>query len=212
MSLAALTTAFVVAVVPVAPTEATLVGLGALASVTHASLVAVILVAGLGCSISDHLLYAAGRWGGGRLLGWLMGRGSIGRAAGWLIERFDRWGVAVFIAGRWLPAGGSAGAVLAGTLGWKLRRFTPASLIGSTLWACYATMLGYLGSAFTGNPLAGLGISLVIAVVVGLASRRVMHRRHAVAAPEPVSVASTEPEHTTTPVPQSPATPELVAA
>ncbi len=212
MSLAALTTAFVVAVVPVAPTEATLVGMGSLASVTHASLVAVILVAGLGCSISDHLLYAAGRWGGGRLLGWLMGRPSIGRAAGWLIERFDRWGVAIFIAGRWLPAGGSAGAILAGTLGWKLRRFTPASLIGSTLWAGYATMLGYLGSAFTGNPLAGLGISLILAVLVGLASRRVMHHRHAVAAPEQDLVASPGPECMATPAPECTTTPELIAA
>jgi hypothetical protein len=122
MSLAALITAFVVSVLPVTPTEPTLVAMGALTSVTHVSPVGVILVAGLGCSVSDHMLYAAGRWGGGRLL-------------------------------------------------------------------------GYLGSAFTGNPLDGLGISLIIAVVVGLASRRVLHRRHTVIDP----VTGLAPEHTATP-------------
>jgi|GEM_PF-3829333 len=192
MSLAVLLAAFVVAIVPVAPTEPTLVGLGALAAVTHLSPVGVIVVGGLGCSLSDHLLYAAGRWGGVRVLGWLSRRPATGRVTEWLVGRAGRWGVPVFIGARWLPAGGSAGAVLAGTLGWRLRRFTPTSLIGALLWACYATMLGYAGSAFTGNPLAGLGISLIIAVVVGLSARVLLHR-HPATGPALDSAAAVEP-------------------
>ena len=176
MDIAALITAFVVAALPIAPTEPTLVGLGALAAVLHVSPIVLIVVAGLGCSVSDHLLYAAGRWGGARAFGWLSHGRATGHATAWLVDRAERWGVPVFIAARWLPAGGSAGAVLAGSLRWRLRRFTPTSLIGSLLWACYATMLGYLGSAFTGNPLAGLGISLIVAVIVMLGMRPFLHR------------------------------------
>ncbi|MFJ4655919.1 VTT domain-containing protein [Nocardia sp. NPDC088792] len=176
MGLAALITAFVAAVLPVTPTEPTLVGLGALAAFTHVSPLTVMLVGGVGCSVSDHLLYAGGRWGGHRILGWLSRGRSTRKVTGWLLDRTGRWGAPIFIGARWLPAGGSAGAVLAGTLRWKLRRFTPVSLVGSMLWACYATMLGYLGSSITGNPLAGLGISLLVAVVLALAARPLLHR------------------------------------
>ncbi|WP_194289698.1 DedA family protein [Nocardia macrotermitis] len=204
MTLAALITAFVVAVVPVAPTEPTLVGLGALAAVTHASPIGVILIATLGCSISDHLFYAAGRWGGTRLLGPLARGRATARVTTWLLERAERYGAAAFIGGRWLPAGGTAGAALAGTLGWRLRRFTPASLLGSLLWSCYATALGYLGSTVTGNPLAGLGISLIIAIGVGLVARLVLHRQ---TAGEPV------PTHAEAEPPTiAPAAPVLLAA
>lgn len=185
MGLAALITAFVAAVLPVTPTEPTLVGLGALAAFTHVSPLTVILVGGLGCSVSDHLLYAGGRWGGHRILGWLSRGRSTRKVTNWLLDRTGRWGAPIFIGARWLPAGGSAGAVLAGTLRWKLRRFTPVSLIGSMLWACYATMLGYLGGSITGNPLAGLGISLLVAVVLALAARPLLHRHgQAITAPD----------------------------
>ncbi|MFI1912226.1 DedA family protein [Nocardia sp. NPDC020380] len=203
MGLAALITAFVAAVLPVTPTEPTLVGLGALAAFTHVSPVTVILVGGLGCSVSDHLLYAGGRWGGHRILGWLSRGRSTRTVTNWLLDRTRRWGAPIFIGARWLPAGGSAGAVLAGTLRWKLRRFTPVSLIGSMLWACYATMLGYLGSSITGNPLAGLGISLLVAVVLALAARPLLHRHgRAMTAPDDTATvadhAATLPDTTTT--------------
>ncbi|MBO0855008.1 MAG: VTT domain-containing protein [Nocardia sp.] len=189
MDLAALVTAFVVAVLPVAPTEPTLVGLGALASVAHVSPLAIILVAGLGCSISDHMFYAAGRWGGPRLLGLLSRWGAADRMTTWLVARAQSCGGPVFIGARWLPAGGSAGAAVAGTVGWSLRRFTPTSLVGSMLWSSYAALLGYLGSSFTGNPLAGLGISLLVMAAVALGGRPLMHRhRRGAAVPADIAV------------------------
>ncbi|MBU3067138.1 VTT domain-containing protein [Nocardia sp. NEAU-G5] len=212
MDIAALITAFVVAVLPIAPTEPTLVGLGALAAVLHVSPIVLILVAGLGCSASDHLLYAAGRWGGARVLAWLSRGRATGRATGWLVDRAERWGVPVFVAARWLPAGGSAGAVLAGSLRWRLRRFTPTSLLGSMLWACYATMLGYIGSAFTGNPLAGLGISLIVAVVVMLAMRPFLHQ-NVTGAPEVAAAVMIVPDDTVYDITPSDLTePILIAA
>jgi membrane protein DedA with SNARE-associated domain len=76
MSATALVTVFVVAVVPLVPTEAVLVGMGVLAASTGGSLLGVIAVATVGCSLSDHVLYLLARLAGGRVLGWWGGRSS----------------------------------------------------------------------------------------------------------------------------------------
>jgi membrane protein DedA with SNARE-associated domain len=70
VSAAALITVFVVAVVPLVPTEAVLIGMGVLAASTGVSLLGVVAVATVGCSLSDHALYLLGRVAGGRVLGW----------------------------------------------------------------------------------------------------------------------------------------------
>lgn len=169
-------TMFVVALVPLAPTEPMLIGMAVFASSGRFSLVEVIAVAAFGCTLSDHLLYATGRLAGVRLLDRLRGKGSVRAAGDWLGRHVTRWGAPVLVVGRWLPAGGTIGAVLAGTLRWNLPRFTPASVVGSTLWSTYVALIGYFGGALTGQPIAGLGLSLLVALVVGLLSRAVVQR------------------------------------
>jgi membrane protein DedA with SNARE-associated domain len=166
-----LITAFTVAVVPFLPTEPVLLGMGVLAASGDASLVAVILVAALGCSISDHMLYAATRFTSGGTTNVLV-RGKFGRTVlAWLDRNVTRWGPSLLVAGRWLPAGGTVGALLAGLLRWPLRRFTPISVIGSLLWSTYAVLLGYAGGAITGQPIVGLLCSLALALLAALAVR-----------------------------------------
>jgi membrane protein DedA with SNARE-associated domain len=82
------------------------------------------------------------------------------------------------VAGRWLPAGGTIGAVLTGTLRWRLARFTPASVIGSTLWSTYVALIGFLGGTLTGTPAAGLIVSLAVATIIGIASGVLLRRAH----------------------------------
>jgi membrane protein DedA with SNARE-associated domain len=185
---------FVVGLVPLMPTEPVLVGMGVLAasSTSHLSLVAVIAVSAVACSMSDHLLYGFGRVAGVRALDWLAGkRPAVTAASDWLGERVvTRWGLPILIAGRWLPAGGTIGAVLTGTLRWRLVRFTPASVLGSTLWSTYVALLGYLGGALTGQPVAGFLVSVGIATVLGLGCsffiRRAHHNRPTTANQEPL--------------------------
>ena len=74
----------------------------------------------------------------------------------------------MLVAGRWLPAGGTIGALLAGASRWRLRRFTPASLTGASLWSLYATLLGYFGGSLTRQPLTGLLLSLGVATARAL--------------------------------------------
>jgi membrane protein DedA with SNARE-associated domain len=178
-----LLTAFVVALVPFLPTEPVLVGLGVLAATGEASLPAIIAVAAIGCALSDHMLYAVTRLTSGGTTHLLV-RGKLGRTVlAWLQRNVTRWGPPLLVAGRWLPAGGTVGALLAGLLRWKLRRFTPVSVIGSLLWSAYATMLGYIGGAITGQPIAGLLVSLAVAVLGSLAVRFLLGRRDRSATP-----------------------------
>ena len=182
-----LITAFVVALVPFLPTEPVLVGLGVLAATGQASLLGVIAVAAVGCALSDHLLYAATRLTSGGTTHLLV-RGKLGRTVlAWLSRHVTRWGPPLLVAGRWLPAGGTVGALLAGLLRWKLRRFTPVSVIGSLLWSAYATMLGYVGGAVTGQPIAGLLVSLAVAVLGSLLVRLLLGRRDPSTAPVPTT-------------------------
>jgi membrane protein DedA with SNARE-associated domain len=171
LTAATLLTMFVVALVPLAPTEPVLTGMGVLAATEGFSPLSLIAVAALGCTLSDHLLYLLGRLGGGRLLDRLRRRPSVAAAAGWLDGHAERWGVPILIVGRWIPGGGTVGSVLAGTMRWKLSRFTPTSITGSTLWSAYVVLLGYLGGSIIGQPIVGIAVSIGVAVLVGLAAK-----------------------------------------
>jgi membrane protein DedA with SNARE-associated domain len=177
-ALTAMITLFVVALVPLAPTEPVLVGMGVLAASGTVPLPVVIAVSAVACSMSDHLLYAFGRVAGARALARFGRRPSALAATDWLSRHITRWGAPLLIAGRWLPAGGTIGAVLTGTLRWRLARFTPASVVGSALWSTYVALLGFLGGQLTSAPAAGLVLSLGIAAVIGLVSGFLMKRAH----------------------------------
>jgi membrane protein DedA with SNARE-associated domain len=177
-TLTALITLFVVSLIPLAPTEPVLVGMGVLAASGRLSLPAVIITAAVACSMSDHLLYFFGRFAGARSLDKLHNRPSVMAANEWLTRHITKWGAPVLVVGRWLPAGGTIGALLTGTLRWKLARFTPASVIGSLLWSAYAALVGYFGGAITGQPVTGLLLSLGVAALLALVCSIVVQRVH----------------------------------
>lgn len=189
--LAAAITMFLVAVIPLAPTEPVLAAMGVLAASEHVAPLGAIVIAAIGCSLSDHLLYGIGRFAGGPALARLRRKPAVDAATQWLIRNSTRWGVPILIVGRWLPAGGTVGALLAGTLRWPLRRFTPTSLAGSTLWSTYVALLGYLGGSIVSQPLIGLVLSLGLAALLGFTASVLLqraHRRHAAAeSAEPAS-------------------------
>lgn len=169
---------FVVCVVPLAPTEPLLIADAVLAATSRhgVSPVWLVLVSGIGCSISDHILYGLSRFGGARVLDWAHRRASAGNAVDWLSHNINRWGVPTLILGRWLPAGGTVGSVLAGALRWRLPRFSPTSLAGCTLWSAYVVTLGYLGGSIAGNPWIGMLLSLGAATVVAAVTRLFLRR------------------------------------
>jgi membrane protein DedA with SNARE-associated domain len=170
-------TLFLAGLIPLVPTEPVLVGMGVLAATGQVPLPVVILVATVSCSMSDHLLYAFGRFAGARALS-RFAKPSMLAATDWLTRNITRWGAPILVVGRWLPAGGTVGAVLTGTLRWRLARFTPASVVGSALWSTYVALIGYFGGELTGAPLAGLLLSLAIAAVIAVTSTILAKRAH----------------------------------
>lgn len=166
----ALVTLFLVGLVPLAPTEPVLIGMGVFAATGRVPLVAVIVTAAVACALSDHLLYVVGRVAGIRALRRFAGRPTVTAAHEWLSRWITRWGAPVLVVGRWLPAGGTIGAVLTGTLRWRLARFSPASVLGSALWSTYVALIGYFGGTVIGRPVVGLLVSLGVAAVLGVLS------------------------------------------
>lgn len=159
---------FAVAVVPLVPTEIALIGMGVAAANGGDPFPLVLAVAAAGCLICDIGLYLVGRVGGAHLLDRLRARPSADASARWIGRHLDRCGVPILVLARWLPAGGTVGALLAGSLRWSGSRFVSASLIGVPLWCAYAGGLGYLGGALAEQSHLGVVISGVLALTVAV--------------------------------------------
>ncbi|ASR38436.1 hypothetical protein BAY61_29395 [Prauserella marina] len=168
---------FVISVVPFVPTEVTLVGMGVLAADQDTSIAPIILVAASGCLLGDYLLYATGRKTGGAALTRLRRRPSVEAGLLWLSAHIERRPLPVLVAARWLPAGGTVGSLLAGTLRWPRVLFLVASTIGVTLWSTYAVLLGYLGGAIMREPVVSFALSAGLALVLGSVAAAVLRRR-----------------------------------
>ncbi|AXB45748.1 DedA family protein [Amycolatopsis albispora] len=162
----ALLALFVIAVVPLLPTEVALIGLAATAAQQEESVLPVLVVAVTGCLVSDQLVYLAGARGTG-LVDRLRRRPSVASGLHRLAETSERHPRAPLVLIRWLPGGGTIGALVAGALRWPFRHFLAASAIGVTLWCAYIATIGYLGGSLIDEPAVGLLASLAVAVGLG---------------------------------------------
>jgi len=73
----------------------------------------------------------------------------------------------VIIGGRFVPAGRSAATLSSGVVELRWRRFAVADGVAGVAWACYASMLGYLGGrawqdSFWKPFVVGLGVATVV--------------------------------------------------
>ncbi|WP_197321804.1 DedA family protein [Saccharomonospora sp. NB11] len=167
---------FAVSVVPLIPTEVALIGMGVAAAHGGDPFLLVVAVAVAGCLISDLGLYLVGRLGGARLLDRLRTRRSADVSAHWIGRHLDRRGVPILVLARWLPAGGTVGALLAGSLRWSGSRFVSASLIGVPLWCAYAGGLGYLGGTLAEQSRLGVVVSATVALTVAVVITAMIRR------------------------------------
>ena len=160
---------FVVSLVPLLPTEVTILGMGIAAAQGGTSLAAVIAVGSAGCLVSDQALYALGRYGGSRVLERIGRRPKLAAGLEWLDGRLQQHPRPVLVVARWLPSGGTVGALLAGSLRWPMGEFFTASAVGVTLWTSYVAFLGYAGGQLITEPGISLLLSLGVALILGSA-------------------------------------------
>lgn len=173
----------------VLPSETLVVALGALAGATgHPSVFLVGPVAALGALVGDTLCYLIGRRIGIDRWAWQR-RGRIAAALARARSTvLLRPAVLIFTA-RYIPYARIAVNLSAGAAGLPLRRFLPLAALAGTSWAIYNLAVGAVfGSALPGNPLLAIGLSVVVAIAVGilidLVLQRISTRRAAKAAAE----------------------------
>jgi len=172
---ASLVVLFLVAVVPLAPTEAVLIGAGVLAASGEVPLSLVVAVAAAGCLTSDMINFTIGRRTGLKALDRLNKSAKSRAMVVWTADQLASKGETILIAARFLPAGGIVGAMLAGALKWPLRRFVPVAAIGSALWSLYPATMGYIGGQIVDEAwlamLLSFGVATLISIPVGMAIR-----------------------------------------
>ncbi|MFI7219928.1 DedA family protein [Micromonospora maritima] len=170
------------ALVPLAPSESTVIAVAVASAATgRPPLVVVVVVAALGAYGGDWLAYRLGRRFGPAMTARLR-RHRRTRTAAELAHRvIHRRGRALIVFGRYLPGGRSATAITAGLVGYPPGRFQRFTALAVTVWAAWAALLGYGSSIFLdGRPTRALvlacAIAPVSAVAIGLARRLVTAR------------------------------------
>jgi membrane protein DedA with SNARE-associated domain len=162
------------AIVPLSPSESTLIAVSVLAGSTGSPhIVLVILAAASGAFAGDVLSYRIGQRAGAGVLRRLQGKTRGLAAYYWAGKTLDRRGGQVLVFARYLPGGRSASALAAGVVGYPAGRFQAWTALGVSLWASMAGFIGYwCGMHFSGQPwkallfaYAGAGMLLLAAEV-----------------------------------------------
>jgi membrane protein DedA with SNARE-associated domain len=151
---------------PVVPSEATVITAGVVAGSGGLRLELVIAAAAVGAICGDNVSYWVGRTLGERIAEKVFKgerRRHLDRAHRMLEER----GGYLIVIGRFIPGGRTAATFAAGSLDWPWRRFIFFDAIAGTIWACYASLLGYFGGkTFEDAPWKGLLLAFAVAAVV----------------------------------------------
>jgi membrane-associated protein len=154
------------AVLPIVPSESTLIAAGVVAGVGGLNLAAVILLGAAGAFVGDNAGYGLGRALDDRVRR-LLFTGERGRKRLHFIEgAFERRGGSLILVGRFIPGGRTAVTFTAGATDYLYARFVVFAIIAAFTWSTYATLLGYAGGkAYENEPLKALLFGFGIAIV-----------------------------------------------
>jgi membrane-associated protein len=165
------------ALLPFAQAEAVVITAAVLAAQGHLVIWLVILAAALGGLVGDNASYGLGRVVGCRAANRFISRERLRRAERGVRSR----GALLILIARFIPVGRTATTFAAGTLEMPWRRFIAGDAAAATLWAVYASMLGYIGGSSFADSLwkpllLALGTALLLAVA-GESYRRLQQHR-----------------------------------
>lgn len=173
----------------VLPSETLVVALGALAAAGgEPSAVLLVPVAAAGALVGDSLCYVIGTRIGTDRWAWQR-RGRIAAALARARRTvLTRPAVLIFTA-RYIPYARIAVNLSAGAAGLPLRRFLPLAAVAGAAWAVYNVVIGVaFGAAMPGHPLLATALSVVVAIVLGIAvdliAQRIARLRASRASPD----------------------------
>jgi membrane-associated protein len=155
------------AILPVVPSETSVITGGVVAASGGLYLPLVIAAAATGAFLGDNLAYLIGRRYGASAKQRFF-RGDKGRKTIEWAERqlAERGGVLIVVA-RFIPGGRTAVTLTAGASLFPWRRFALYDAVAAIIWAFYAALLGYFGGkAFESAAWKGLLLALGVAFAV----------------------------------------------
>jgi membrane-associated protein len=159
--------AYLDALVPVVPSETSVITAGVVASAGDLSLPLVVAAAASGAFLGDNTAYFIGNRFGTRINERFFSGEKARKRIEWAQRQVSERGGELIAIGRFIPGGRTAVTLSAGTLGYPWRRFVLFDAAAALGWALYAALLGYFGGhAFEAAPWKGLLLALGIAFSV----------------------------------------------
>jgi membrane-associated protein len=175
--------AFLDALLPVVPSEASVITAGAVAANGDLSLPVVIACAGVGAFLGDNAAYLLGRRFGDRAKQRFFSGPRGQKRVEWAERQLRERSGELIVVGRFIPGGRTAVALTAGTLSYPWRRFATFDVAAAAVWAGYAACLGFFGGrAFEDAPWKGLLLAFALALGITIGTevvRRLVSRRRA---------------------------------
>lgn len=153
--------------------EMTLASAGLLSGFGDVPLWACLVGALGGLLAADTTTFVAGRYFGARVLDWTPVRRFLGKQTGQGRELFEKRGVQVVFAARFIPGSRSATFLLAGAMGMPWPRFLATDLIAACLWVPLLPTVALLAGpriltafeALGANPWTAAGVTLALVLV-----------------------------------------------
>jgi membrane-associated protein len=150
--------------VPLVPSETSVILGGVLAATGDLMLLGVIACAAAGAILGDNTAYWIGRTVGHRLVQRFF-KGERRKRIDWAEKQVTERGGYLILVGRFIPGGRTAVTLACGLLEMRWRRFISFDVVAGLLWASYAALLGYFGGrTFEEKPLYGFLIAFAVAL------------------------------------------------
>jgi membrane-associated protein len=167
---------------PIVPSETLLVIGGNLSSSGDLRLPLVIVAGATGAVLGDNISYGIGTWVGEKTVKRVFRSEKSHKRLAWAERTLAERGGYIILIARFIPGGRTAVTFSAGYVhSFPWRRFIVFDAIAASIWATYATLLGYYGGkTFENHPWWGLLIALGLALSVGLGvelGRHIWQRR-----------------------------------
>jgi membrane protein DedA with SNARE-associated domain len=142
----------------------------------HGLLLALVAAAGALCG--DCTAYTFGRVF--NATEWRIFRSGKGQAAfAWADRTFRRTGASLLMVARFIPVGRVAVNLTAGAIKYSRRRFVMIDSFAALFWGTYSTGIGFAAGKLVEQPLLGVAVGIVFAVVVGSVVQHFLNRRFA---------------------------------
>jgi membrane-associated protein len=170
------------AIIPLVPSETSVILAGVLASTGDLNLFLVILFSAAGAVAGDNGSYWIGRKIGHRIVDRFF-KGERRKQVEWAHRQVEERGGYLIIIGRFIPGGRVAVTLSCGMLEMRWRRFIAFDVAAGLVWGTYAAMLGYVGGrTFEESPLKGFLLAFAVALAVAgvVEGIRWLRRRRAV--------------------------------